>query len=414
MALTKEGCAVSAVYPASGHPLSKTSVIRQRFPYRAVDPLGSVKIAIEAVDPDLVLPCDDRAVGHLHQLYARATGQASSGSKMTALIEKSLGLPESYPAVSSRYGLLKIARGEGIRIADTKLVTAASELRRGQTGLNLPWVLKADGSWGGHGVRIAHEPKQAEQFFLELSKPLTTARFVKRLIVDRDPHWLQTWWQQAKPAVVVQSHIEGRPANCAVVCWKGEVLAGIAVEVAIAQGATGPATIVRAVDGPEMLFAAQRLARRLGLSGLFGLDFMIEESTGEFYLIEMNPRCTPLSHLQLGSGRDLMAALVAQLSGMSVRERPPATESDTIAYFPQACHWDPKSELLQSSFHDVPWEEPELVQELLRLPWPDRSILARLSNLLRRRTFEHRAARGGVFEAAMAGRKSSEPRGREV
>ncbi len=331
-----------------------------------------------------------------------------------ALIEKSLGSPESYPVVSSRYDLLKIAREEGIRIPETKVVTAASELRRGYAGLNFPWVLKADGSWGGHGVKMAQHPKQAEEFFLELSRPLSAARFVKRLIVDRDPYWLQTWRHQTKPAVVVQSHIDGRPANSAVICWKGEVLASIAVEVANAQGATGPATIVRVVDSPEMLLAAQRLARRLGLSGFFGLDFMIEEGTADLYLIELNPRCTPLSHLQLGPGSDLMAAFTAKISGMPMREALPVTESNTIAYFPQACHWDPKSELLQSSFHDVPWEEPELVQELLRLPWPDRSILARMSSLLRRKTFEHRAARGGVFEAALVGRKSSEARGREV
>jgi hypothetical protein len=87
---------------------------------------------------------------------------------------------------------------------------------------------------------------------------------------------------------------------------------------------------------------------------------------------------------------------------------------DTIAYFPQAWHWDPKSELLQKSYHDVPWEEPELVHELSRLPYPDRSILARIANVLQRKTFEHRAARGGVFEGALGSRKSAEARGRQV
>jgi hypothetical protein len=147
---------------------------------------------------------------------------------------------------------------------------------------------------------------------------------------------------------------------------------------------------------------------------MFGLDFMIEETTGDHYLIEMNPRATPLSHLQLGTGRDLISALYAQLSGARTREKTLATDVDTIAYFPQAWHWDPKSELLQSSFHDVPWEEPELVQELSRLPYPDRSILARVANMLRRKTFEHRAARGGVFESALTNHKSVEARSRHL
>ena len=402
MGLVKMGCDVSAVYPASGHPLSKTRVIQQRFRYSPVDPISSLKEAIEAVDPEIVIPCDDRAVGHLHELHAREIARQSSGSKVSALIEKSLGLPESYPVVSSRFNLLKIAQEEGIRIPNTELVTAASQLRSGHTGLQPPWVLKADSSWGGHGVRMADNPKHAEELFLELSRPLAASRYLKRLLVERDPYWLQTWLRRITPAVIVQSYVEGHPANSAVLCWKGKVLAGIAAEVANAQGATGSATIVRIVDRPEMLLPAERLARRLGLSGFFGFDFMIEKETGHPYLIEMNPRSTPLSHLQLGSGRDLIAALVAQLSNTPSREEPPVTENDTIAYFPQAWHWDPESRLLQSSFMDVPSEEPDLVRDLLQLPWPDRSVLARISNLLRRTTFRHRAQRGGVFEPVQA------------
>jgi hypothetical protein len=328
---------------------------------------------------------------------------------VSRLIEQSLGLPESYAVVASRYQLLKMARDEGIRIPDTELLTAASQLSR-HTALQGPWVLKADSSWGGHGVRIAHDRKQAEKYFSELSRPLATVRFMKRLLVDRDPYWLQTWWQRITPAVIVQAHIQGHPANSAVVCWKGQVLAGIAAEVINAQGATGAATIVRIVDRPEMLLPAERLARRLGLSGFFGFDFMIEEGTDQPFLVEMNPRCTPLSHLQLGSGRDLMAALSAQLSNTPVQERAPVTTNDLIAYFPQAWHWDPNSQLLQSSFHDVPSEEPDLVRELFRVPWPDRGILARIANLLRRTTFPDRARRGGVFESSPPNRRSTEAR----
>jgi len=170
--------------------------------------------------------------------------------------------------------------------------------------------------------------------------------------------------------------------------------------------------VVRVIDNPQMLLAAERLADRLGLSGFFGLDFMLEEATGLPYLIEMNPRCTPLCHLQLGPGRDLIGALSAQLSGQPLQQTPAVTENDTIAYFPQAWHWHGDAELLKSSFQDVPWEEPELVKELFRLQWPDRSLLARVSDRLRHMTLEERASKPGVFENMVAERKSSN-RGRE-
>jgi hypothetical protein len=407
IALTKAGCDVSAIFPRHGHPLEKTRVVQQRFFYSAFDPLGSVRRAIGAVDPDVVLPCDDRAIRHLHQLHSQCSLEGETGASLTELVERSLGACDSYPVVTSRYALLMAAREEGIRIPETRRVTSEEELLPGNI-LKLPWVLKTDGTWGGHGVKIAQQPEDAQDRFAELSKPLSTVQFVKRLLVDRDPYWRETWWRWTRPAITMQSYIEGRPANCAVACWKGEVLAGIAVEVVNAQGATGAATIVRVVEGQEMLMAAKLLARRLNLSGLFGLDFMIEDATGLIYLIEMNPRCTPLSHLQLGEGRDLMAALAARASGTPLRVCGSVTEKETVAYFPQAWHWDPKSELLKSSHHDVPWEEPDLVQELLRLPWPDRSVLARITNLLRRTTFGDRASRGGALQATLAIRSYGE------
>ena len=69
--------------------------------------------------------------------------------------------------------------------------------------------------------------------------------------------------------------------------------------------------------------AASLLASRLGLSGFLGLDFVVEDGTGAPYLIEMNPRCAPPCHLQLGEGRDLVEAFAAQLSGRSACFSPP-------------------------------------------------------------------------------------------
>ena len=373
--LAKAGCRVSAVCPTRGHPLLSTRIVQETFPYSSLRPLESLIAAIEATEPQIIIPCDDRGVQHLHELYARARSQGTSEARLAHLIEYSLGSPENYPIVSGRCDLLRIAREEGVRVPDTKPLKTADDLNSWQAGHELPWVLKGDGTFGGKGVRIAHTPAQAEKFFLEISRMFGPARAIKRAIVNRDPFWLRPWWNNYRPTIIVQSYIEGRPANCAFVCWKGEILAGIGVEVVSSEGLTGPAEIVRVVDNPEMMFAAERIAPRLGLSGFFGLDFMIEDKSGALYMIEMNPRCTPLSHLQLGKGRDMIEALAAHLSGRPFQEKPPVTQNEMIAYFPQVAQC--KSEFLQSSFHDIPQGEPDLVEDLLR-PWPDRSFLYRI------------------------------------
>jgi len=403
LAFSKAGIEVSAVIPQRGHPLLKAQFLWQIFPYSGFRPLESLVAAIEATQPQIIVPCDEIGVQHLHELYTHARTLGKSGSEMVALIMRSLGPPESYPIVSSRYGLLKIAREEGLRVPQTDVITTVDDIKSWGDGRKLPWVLKADGTWGGRGVRIARTPKEAERFFLQLNRPVRTAHAVRRLVVNRDPFVLRSWWSRSKPAIIVQSHIQGRPSNCAVVCQEGELLAGVAVEVVSAQALTGPATVVRVVDSPEMMVCAERIARRLKLSGFFGLDFMIEEGSGVTYLVEMNPRGTPLCHLQLGKGRDMVDALWAHLSRQPLREPPPVTQKNMIAYFPQA--WQHESDLLKSSFQDIPLDEPDLVRELLH-PWPDRTLLVRANNKLREMWLHLRSAKARLSKSFESRRSS--------
>ncbi|MBZ5636356.1 MAG: ATP-grasp domain-containing protein [Acidobacteriia bacterium] len=377
--LANAGCRVSAVCLARRHPLLKTRAIHQVFPYSGLRPLDSLAAAIEAAAPELIIPCDDRAVQHLHQLHVLARMSGAAQDHIAALIERSLGPPQSYPIVSVRCSLLEIAREEGLRVPEMQAIHTLDDLRSWGAEHPLPWVLKADRTWAGGGVKIARTPQQAERFLKRIPRFFGTALALKRLIVNRDPFWLLPSWSRWMPGVIVQSHIIGRPANCAVVCWEGRVLAGIAAEVVSSDGPTGPASVVRIVDNPEMMLCAEKIAHRLGLSGFFGLDFMIEEGSGISYLIEMNPRCTPLCHLRLGEGRDMIGALYEQLSGRPPQATPCVTQNDMIAYFPEA--WHGNKEILESSFRDVPEGEPELIKELLYAA-PNSTLLARAAKQL--------------------------------
>ena len=379
IAFAKTGCQVSAVCPANRHPLQYASVVRKIFPYSAFRPLESLRAAIAESQPDLIVPCDERGLRHLHELFQWASRQSGSQTAVADLIVRSLGSPESFPVVTSRYSLLAMAQEEGIRVPDTRSITGDADLKAWEGQQKLPWVLKADCTYGGLGVEIVRTFERAVQSLSQLNSLYKFTRVLKRLVFNRDPFWIRPWWLRARPTIIAQAYVEGRPANCAVVCWEGKVLAGIGVEVISSAGQTGPATVVRVVNNCEMMEAATRIARRLSLSGFFGLDFMIADGTHAAYLIEMNPRCTTLCHLQLGKGRDMVGALWAQLSGQPTPKTPPVTENALIAYFPQA--WTSKEQLLESSFQDIPKDEPELVDQLLR-PWPNRTILYRLGNAL--------------------------------
>ena len=374
--LANAGGDVSVVC-AAHHPVLKARAVRQTFPYSGLRPLESLIAAIEASNPQIIIPCDERSVQHLHELHDRARRSDAPGGKLAALIEKSLGLPQSYPVVCARYEFLRIAREEGVRVPDTAPILTSDDLDSWRVRQALPWVLKADGTFGGRGVRIVRTPGEAAQAVRELSRPFGAVRAVKRLCLNREAFWLRSWWKGAEQPISVQAYIHGRPANCAVLCWQGRVLAGLGVEVLSTAEPTGPASVVRVVDNPDMMLAAERIARRLVMSGFFGLDFVIEEGSGLAYLIEMNPRPTPLSRFRMGKGRDLVASLCAQLSNQPCREAPPVTQKSKIAYFPDARNL--KSEFLESTFQEMPEGEPDLVREILRRQ-PAGSFLRRRGN----------------------------------
>jgi hypothetical protein len=154
----------------------------------------------------------------------------------------------------------------------------------------------------------------------------------------------------------------------------------MSVLVLAASGPTGAATIIQRIQDDRMTKAGTLLAKRLQLSGFFGLDFMTEAHTGIPYLIEMNPRCTQLGHLEFADQGSLAGAFVADLRG----ELPPPPEQplplDTVALYPQGllALATSGSRYKDSSYLDVPWGEPRLISELKRDPWPERRWAARL------------------------------------
>ena len=143
--------------------------------------------------------------------------------------------------------------------------------------------------------------------------------------------------------------------------------------------------VVQVIENREFSRAAAVLAAHLGMSGFFGLDFMLEHGTGAAHLIELNPRCTQLGHLQLPQG-DLAGAFCASLVGRETAGTCPPIASDRIAFFPQARLWGAKGALGPGVHHDVPPEQQQLVKALMREPWPERQLPARIYHLFRKPT----------------------------
>lgn len=358
MALAASGCIPEAVCPRR-HPLRRTTAVRNVHTYHPLAPLPSIVKAIERTEPHFVIPGDDLSASHLHDLYVRFRGKEDS--TIAELVERSLGAPASFPTLYARTAFLHSARAEGIRVPRTEVISGLEDLRRWSATAGFPSVLKADRTSGGDGVKIVHNLEEAELAFRSLSSPPLLAKALKRAFLDEDMALLWPSLRRRPYVVNAQAFVVGQEATSAVACWKGQSLASVQFLVLNKQDAGGPSTVLRLIENPEMSAAAERVARRFALSGLHGFDFILEANTGNPFLIEINPRATQVGHLALGPGHDLPAALRAAWTGESLLERKKVTDKDTIALFPQEWLKNPASAFLTSGYHDVPWEEPDLV-----------------------------------------------------
>ncbi len=365
MALVNAGCTVKAVCPPR-HPLAKTNAVSEVHTYHGLAPLVSLARAIGATKPDLVLPFDDIAVLHLHELHRLGLRRGKAGLPTCSLIEGSLGASTSFPIVYARTTTMELAEQEGIRVPKSEVVRNADDLRGSTTRMGFPVVLKANATSGGDGVSIVNTFEEAEHALRSLAAPPLLARAAKRALIDQDLTLVWPSLLRKRYVVNAQAFVAGREATSAVACWKGNVLASLHFEVLKKQDAGGPSTVLRLIENPEMSAAAEKMVRRLELSGLHGFDFMLEAGTQNAYLIEINPRATQVGHLTLGQGRDLPAALYAAMTGEVIQPAPKVTENDTIALFPQEWIRNPASAFLRSGYHDVPWEDPEFVRVCFR------------------------------------------------
>jgi thioesterase domain-containing protein len=365
--LSEAGFTVDAVCPR-GCAVEKMSFVKRGYKYRPITSIKRLRRIILMSRPMLLVPCDDYVTRQLHELFKAEEPNGPDSFWLRALITRSLGQPQHFSTLYSRYGIGSLAREMNIQGPQTEAVDDANTLKTDVKSLGLPMVLKADGTWGGRGVVIAASYPEAMRAFHKLSAPPSVFRALKRLLINRDCTLLLPCLRRSRPAICAQRFVPGRPANAAVACWEGRVLAAVFVEVLFSNGATGPSTVVRVISHPEMALTVERLVDRLKLSGLCGFDFVLSAEDGTAQFVELNPRATPTCHLISADGKDLLGALRNALLGSApVSGGTPYT--DPIVLFRKKGFLRPVTPCLESAVHDIPWKSTELVRLSQALPY---------------------------------------------
>ena len=314
---------------------------------------------------ELIVPMDNVSAQCLRVLAA----SASITPHLRILLQTSFGSPSGYHAACSRSGLMQFAQELGVHLPHFSVSWDPAELLARAQDWGFPVVLKCENTCGGHGVTIARTADELRAAVAKLhsgSIPRRTRRALGR------GFWSMAGFGGMNGAPpLLQSFMPGVPAMRTVSTWQGQVLDGVSfVAEKVHPAPTGPSTMVRYVENPEMAETARRLVAALGCSGFMSFDFMLDETTGRAALIEANPRPIGTSYLGHLFGHDPCAPLLACLTGeqlVPVQLQTPAPK--VIALFPKEIERDPKNLRRLSGdgiHHDVPSEEPAVMAHYLR------------------------------------------------
>ena len=305
--------------------------------------------------PDVLIPLDERAIRLCRDLLAGRAGCLPTS--LEALLKRSLGNPQTLNQRLSRKGNYEAACEAGIRVPMQVAPAHLGEVRDFARTVGYPIVVKEENTAGGVGVTVCPDERTLFAAVYQPASKVGAGRLKKLLTM-----WLQPS-QKALRGITLQQFVTGVPTMREVLCWDGRVVAGFSLaKIESYPASTGAASVVRAIDNAEMAEATQRLVAKLGLNGFADVDFIVDEASKAAYCIELNARPTGLTHLGAHFGGSLELALHRLLADTGAPELPSSCGNDTVAIFPKEWWRDPQSEALYSAYHDLPWDDPEVVR----------------------------------------------------
>lgn len=321
---------------------------------------AKTKAMIEDWRPDLVLPADDRTAVFLAGLHGRLTRSGGSGI-VAETLKRSLGNPAGVLEAANKQKTLDIAAQLGIRAPEQAPILSPKDIVAFGEKHGFPVVLKTPFDSGGHGVVVCRSREEVDSS-LELLTMYDSLKWrLSRWRDELQGRALASRWLPVSGRMTVSRFIEGNCGTSVVAAMEGKALS---VMTAVREGTQKSAesnSVVRFKDQVEMRETSVAMTQHWGLTGLIGFDFMIDQE-GHAWMIECNPRATPIAHLGNRVGEDVCNALFCALTSLPPRKREGPLPDLVVALYPQEIWRDPGSRYLRDSFHDVPLHDEELLK----------------------------------------------------
>lgn len=316
--------------------------------------IGIVAGVVRAVNPVLILPGDDITLRTLMQLVLDPPAglREEFRNELGALIRQSLGNPAGWLDTVDKARLFELAQRNGLPVAEGGIAENEDGAIVIAMSLGFPVIVRQMFGSAGRGAARCGSVDEM--------------RTATRAFPSAD-----AWSPRGGQRLVVQRWIDGAVVNRASLAWEGKEVAGFTRgRLATYPGPLGPASAVEFIGLPEVAAATRALFALVGMHGLVGTQFIVDNASGVPYLVEVNRRMLPATHAGARVGVDLAAALYAAVGGAEwtgPTDLPPGPGL-RLALFPQEWYRDMNSAWLRTLPSDAPWHDPELLAAMLRVP----------------------------------------------
>jgi D-aspartate ligase len=255
-----------------------------------------LRLADELPDCGVIFPTRDDDVIFLDRFRRELEGRFS------------LILPNSAALAYcvDKWHTFEIAQQAGIQSPRTWAIRNRADLERARLETSYPCVLKPvsayqwrqEDNWAAVGRRKAIPLSSAAELVTEYAKvePIGDA-LLQEIVPGPDDH-----------LYVAACHID----------QNGRLAAAFTARKLLqVPNGFGTGCVVEVVDRPDLLMAAERLLHAMGFTGIAEVEFKLDANTGNYKLIEVNPRPWDQHRLGAAAGADVIVSAYRDACGLS-------------------------------------------------------------------------------------------------
>ncbi len=226
---------------------------------------------------------------------------------------------EAIQAAEDREKFASLMRSIGEPVPRSRAVTGVEDAQAFVRDVGFPVIVRAAYTLGGSGSGIAHTAAELEQI---VSLGVAYSRIHQVLVEESVLGWKEFEYEVMRDAA----------DNCITICNMENldpmgIHTGESIVVA-------PAQTLSDADHQMLRSAALRIIRALGIEGGCNIQFAVHPKTGEYRVIEVNPRVSRSSALASKATGYPIARIAAKIAvGMTLDEIPNPVTGRTLASF---------------------------------------------------------------------------------